>query len=179
MSDAKVRGVVHVIEETKTFGQKGFRKRLLVLEQDNGRFPNYIPIDFTGDNCDSLDSVKVGDEVEVSYRLTGRKWQRDPSSEVKFFLNAEATGYKALGAKAGQASPADDNAAFLGLHDDTAYYFHYQPDAVTTLGHDFLATMRTRAGQYIIYADNCLLPAEFMTQHGIIFKKIPRDISRF
>ena len=112
MSDAKVRGVVHVIEETKTFGQKGFRKRLLVLEQDNGRFPNYIPIDFTGDNCDSLDSVKVGDEVEVSYRLTGRKWQRDPSSEVKFFLNAEATGYKALGAKAGQASPADANAAF-------------------------------------------------------------------
>ena len=56
MSDAKVRGVVHVIEETKTFGQKGFRKRLLVLEQDNGRFPNYIPIDFTCDNCDSIDS---------------------------------------------------------------------------------------------------------------------------
>ncbi|QNE42071.1 site-specific DNA-methyltransferase (plasmid) [Hymenobacter sp. NBH84] len=77
------------------------------------------------------------------------------------------------------APSADDNAAFLGLHDDTAYYFHYQPDAVTTLNHEFLATMRTRAGQYIIYADNCLLPAEFMTQHGIIFKKIPRDISRF
>lgn len=72
-----------------------------------------------------------------------------------------------------------DNAAFLARHDDTAYYFHYEPDAVTTLNHDFLATMRTRAGQYIIYADNCLLPAEFLTQHGIIFKKIPRDISRF
>ena len=27
MSNAKVRGVVHVIEETKTYGQKGFRKR--------------------------------------------------------------------------------------------------------------------------------------------------------
>ncbi|MDO7848498.1 site-specific DNA-methyltransferase [Hymenobacter sp. M29] len=72
-----------------------------------------------------------------------------------------------------------DNAAFLARHDDTAYYFHYEPDAVTTLGHGFLATMRTRAGQYIIYADNCLLPSEFLTQHGIIFKKIPRDISRF
>ena len=72
-----------------------------------------------------------------------------------------------------------DNAAFLAKHDDTAYYFHYEPDAVTTLGHDFLATMRTRAGQYIIYADNCLLTPDFMTQHGIIFKKIPRDISRF
>lgn len=77
-------------------------------------------------------------------------------------------------------APAEaDNAAFLARHDDTAYYFHYEPDAVTTLNHDFLATMRTRAGQYIIYADNCLLTPEFMTQHGIIFKKIPRDISRF
>ena len=77
------------------------------------------------------------------------------------------------------ASGGDDNAAFLALCDDTAYYFHYAPDAVTTLNHDFLATMRTRAGQYIIYADNCLLTSEFMTEHGIIFKKIPRDISRF
>jgi hypothetical protein len=112
MSDAKVRGLVHVIEDTKTFGQKGFRKRLLVLEQDNGRFANYIPIDFTGDNCDSIDSLKVGDEIEVSYRLSGRKWQKDPSSEVKFFLNAEATGFRALGAKAAGAAPADANAAF-------------------------------------------------------------------
>ena len=80
------------------------------------------------------------------------------------------------------APPAEappDNAAFLALHQGTAYYFHYAPDAVTTLNHDFLASMRTRAGQYIIYADNCLLPAAFLAQHGIVFKKIPRDISRF
>jgi hypothetical protein len=111
MSDAKVRGIVHVIEETKSFGQKGFRKRLLVLEQ-NGRFPNYIPIDFTGDNCDSIDSLKVGDEIEVTYRLNGRKWQRDPSSEVKFFLNAEATGFRVVGGKSGTAGAEDANAAF-------------------------------------------------------------------
>ncbi len=110
MSDAKVRGFVHLVEETKTFGQKGFRKRLLVLEQENGRFPNYIPIDFTGDNCDSIDGLRVGDEIEVSYRLAGRRWQKDPQSEVKFFLNAEATGFKSVSAKAGGA--ADANAAF-------------------------------------------------------------------
>lgn len=73
----------------------------------------------------------------------------------------------------------DDNAAFLGQHDGAAYYFHYEPDEVTTLNHEFLSTIRTKAGQYIIYADNCLLTPEFMTQHGLIFKKIPRDISRF
>ena len=46
MSEAKVQGVVHLIEETKTYGQKGFRKRLVVLEQDKGRFVNYIPVEF-------------------------------------------------------------------------------------------------------------------------------------
>ena len=54
MSDAKVRGIVHVIEETKTYGQKGFRKRLVVLEQENDRFANYIPLEFIQDGCDTV-----------------------------------------------------------------------------------------------------------------------------
>ncbi len=73
----------------------------------------------------------------------------------------------------------EDNSAFLGKHIDTAYYFNYEPNIITTLDHDFLSTMRTKAEQYIIYADNCLLTKEFMTKHHIIFKKIPRDITRF
>ena len=104
MSDTKIRGRVHLIEETKTFGQKGFRKRLVVLEQDNGRFTNFIPLDFIGDACDSVDSLQVGDEIEANYRLSGRKWQRDPQSEVKFFLSAEATGYRLAGDGSGGAS---------------------------------------------------------------------------
>ncbi len=72
-----------------------------------------------------------------------------------------------------------DNKHFLGKHNDTAYYFHYEQDEVTTLDHAFLATMKTKAGQYVIYADNCLLTKEYMSRHNIIFKKIPRDITRF
>jgi adenine-specific DNA-methyltransferase len=72
-----------------------------------------------------------------------------------------------------------DNQQFLGKHNDTAYYFHYEQDEVTTLDHAFLATMKTKAEQYVIYADNCLLTKDFMTKHNIIFKKIPRDITRF
>ncbi len=100
MSDAKIRGVVHFIEETKTYGQKGFRKRLVVLEQNNGRFINYIPFEFTNDGCDTVDDLNIGDETEIAYRLSGRKWQKDANSEVKFFLNAEATSFKVLSEKA-------------------------------------------------------------------------------
>ena len=110
MSDAKVQGVVHLIEETKTYGQKGFRKRLVVLEQDNERFTNYIPVEFTHDRCDTVDDLNVGDEVEITYRLSGRRWQKDASSEVKFFVNVEATSYKVLNAQS-QPSETDANVA--------------------------------------------------------------------
>lgn len=96
MNDATVKGTVHLVEDTKTFGQKGFRKRLVVLEQDKGRFTNYIPIEFVHEGCDKADDLSVGDEVEVPYRLSGRKWQRDERSEVKFFLSAEATDFTIL-----------------------------------------------------------------------------------
>lgn len=113
MSDSKLRGFVHVIEETKTFGQKGFRKRLVVLEQDNGRFANYIPVEFVQDACDQVNDLKIGDEIEVTYRLSGRKWQRDPTAEVKYFLSCEATTFRSLSASGGQVgSSASANDAF-------------------------------------------------------------------
>ncbi len=101
MSQATVTGKVHLVEETKFYGQKGFRKRLVVVEQDNGRFVNHIPIEFVGDACDVVDGLSVGDEVEITYRLSGRKWQRDPQSEVKYFLTAEGMSYKKLGSESG------------------------------------------------------------------------------
>lgn len=107
MADATVTGQVHLIEPTKTFGQKGFRKRTVVLEQVNGRFTNYLPMEFISDACDSVDSLKVGDKVKVSYRLSGRKWQRDEMSEVKFFLSAEATGFQVLSES--DSAPAEDH----------------------------------------------------------------------
>ena len=119
MSETKVTGVVHLVEETKTYGQKGFRKRLVVLEQNNGRFTNYIPLEFLKDNCEAADDLSVGNEVEVSYRLSGRKWQKDPSSEVRYFLSAEAMSFKILsgGDTGGGASAADANNALA----ETAY----------------------------------------------------------
>ena len=111
MSDAKVRGIVHFIDETKTYGQNGFRKRLVVLEQDKQKFTNYVPIEFTHDNCDTVDQLKVGDDIEVDYRLSGRKWQKDAKSEVKYFLNAEGMSFQVVTGGAPSAGASDANAA--------------------------------------------------------------------
>lgn len=75
--------------------------------------------------------------------------------------------------------PNPDNEYYLGKKDLTAYYFYYKPNEITALSHEFLATIKIKSEQYVIYADNCLLSKEFMSKHNIIFKKIPRDITRF
>ncbi|MFN3489794.1 MAG: site-specific DNA-methyltransferase [Emticicia sp.] len=67
---------------------------------------------------------------------------------------------------------------FLEKYQETAYFFIYEKDKLTTLDYDFLGTVQIKAEQYVMYADNCTLPPDFCRAKNIIFKKIPRDISR-
>lgn len=71
-----------------------------------------------------------------------------------------------------------DNPYLLGKNNDTAYYFYYKKDEITTLNHEFLSTINTKATEYIVYADKCVLAQEVMEKFNIVFKKIPRDITR-
>jgi hypothetical protein len=114
MSESKIRGKVHLIEETKSFGAKGFKKRVVVLEQENGRFSNYIPLEFTRDNCDSVNDLSLGDEIEVSYILNGRKWQKDSHSETKYFLSAEAVSFKKIGDSKSSGSKSSSGGVPVG-----------------------------------------------------------------
>ncbi|MBO4372664.1 MAG: site-specific DNA-methyltransferase [Bacteroidales bacterium] len=67
----------------------------------------------------------------------------------------------------------------LGNHDETAYYFYYKKDEITTLSHETLGIITEKAETYVVYADQCAIDKEWLAAHNIIFKKIPRDIRRF
>lgn len=71
------------------------------------------------------------------------------------------------------------NEFFLGNHDNAAYYLFYKKTEVTTLDVEFLGTISQKAERYVIYADNCVLPKDFLFKNNIVFKKIPRDVRRF
>lgn len=66
----------------------------------------------------------------------------------------------------------------LGVLDQMAYYFYYEPEQVTTLDYGFLSTLPERTEHCLIYADRCALSDETLSELGITFKKIPRDIAR-
>jgi len=71
-----------------------------------------------------------------------------------------------------------DEPYFMGKYLDTAYYFYYEKDNVTTLNHTFLTTVKTAAESYVMYADRCILSDRELEKFHITFKKIPRDITR-
>jgi adenine-specific DNA-methyltransferase len=69
-------------------------------------------------------------------------------------------------------------AGYLGKHNYTGIYFNYKPNEVTVLDDAYLVNITQPCEQYIVYADMCLLPEKLMEKNNIIFKKIPRDISK-
>ena len=77
------------------------------------------------------------------------------------------------------ATAIQPNKYLLGIHQDTSYYFYYEPEKITTLSHDTLNIISEKAETYVVYADQCVIDKEWLSAHNIIFKKIPRDISRF
>jgi len=69
-------------------------------------------------------------------------------------------------------------ASFLGIHNDTAYYFHWNPGKATTLNLSWLKHLVPGVQQHLVYADNCTLNKLQLEKYKVIFKKIPRDVRR-
>ncbi len=79
----EIQGKVKLIDETKTYGTNGFRKRELVVTTEE-QYPQHIMIEFVQDKTDLLDAFKEGDTVKVSINLRGREWE-NPQGETKYF----------------------------------------------------------------------------------------------
>jgi hypothetical protein len=79
----QVQGKIKKIEETKTYGESGFRKREMVLETDD-KYPQLLKIEFLQDKCDLLNHYKANESVKISINLSGRKWINKEGKEVIF-----------------------------------------------------------------------------------------------
>ena len=79
----EVTGKLRAIFDTKQVSER-FTKRELVLELADGKYPQSVLFQLTGDRCAQLDDLRVGDEVRIEFSLRGREW-RSPNGEVKYF----------------------------------------------------------------------------------------------
>ena len=76
-------GKLHVTYETRQVSER-FTKREFVVEIADGKYPQFVLFQLTGDRCSLLDNHKVGDSVRVTFNLRGREW-RSPQGETKYF----------------------------------------------------------------------------------------------
>jgi hypothetical protein len=106
----ELQGIVHSIDETKAYGQNGFTKREFVVkltgDGEKSEYPNYVALELIKDKCALMDSYTPGDEVQVSFNLSGRLWNA-PGKPEKCFTSLQAWRVERLGdaVQSGGGSP--------------------------------------------------------------------------
>ena len=101
----EVTGKIKKIDETKTYGSNGFRKREVVLTTDE-QYPQFLLIEFVQDKCDLLNNFNVGEDVKISINLRGREWQ-NPQGEIKYFNSIQGWRLEKMQAGADTVPPMD------------------------------------------------------------------------
>ena len=78
-----------------------FKKREFVLEIQDGNYAQYPKFQLTQDKCNLLDSFQTGQEVKVSFNLSGRPFTKN--GVTSYFTNLSAWRLEA--ASAGAPAP--------------------------------------------------------------------------
>ena len=93
-----MKGKVKVVGSTVAINEK-FSKREFVVVDDTNMYPQDIQFQLTQDKCNLIDSLTIGDEVEVSFNLNGREWV-NPKGESKFFNTLDVWKISKIGSNA-------------------------------------------------------------------------------
>lgn len=82
----KVTGKIHNVGALRVVSEKFKSKDVVLLTAD--KYPQYITVQFTQDKTDLLTEQNIGEQVEISINLRGRKWE-SPQGEIKYFNTIE------------------------------------------------------------------------------------------
>jgi hypothetical protein len=99
----EIIGKIKKIDDTKTFGANGFRKREMVVTTDE-QYPQMILVEFIQDKCNLLDNYSIGDDVKISINIKGREWI-NPEGEAKYFNSIQ--GWRIEKLQPAANAPAD------------------------------------------------------------------------
>ena len=99
----EIAGKIKWIDETKTYGTNGFRKREVVVTTEE-QYPQHILVEFIQDKCELLNAHQVGQSVKIGINLRGREWV-NPQGETKYFNSVQGWRIEEAGAAAPSEMP--------------------------------------------------------------------------
>lgn len=120
----EVIGTIKKIDETKTFGASGFRKREMVITT-NEQYAQHLLIEFVQDKCSLLDTYQVGQEVKIGINLRGREWI-NPEGQAVYFNSIQGWRIETLQ----QTSPTTETPPVPPVEglEKNADFFDEEPD---------------------------------------------------
>jgi single-strand DNA-binding protein len=106
-----IQGKLHEVFDEQQVSEK-FRKREFVLEIPDGQYTQHCKFQLTQDKCNLIDQFKQGDEVKVTFNLTGKPFTKN--GQTMYFTNLQA--WRVESATAGNggfgaSAPAQETAA--------------------------------------------------------------------
>lgn len=124
MSSFKLTGSIKKIGSVVQVTEK-FKKLEFVVTDEDGMYPQHVTFQLTQDKCSMIDSLSVGQSVEVSFNVDGKEYADKVTGEMKYFnsLNAwriepEASAPRASAPPALKAPPASVVSPDKAVEDD-------------------------------------------------------------
>lgn len=94
----EIIGLLHEKFETQQINEN-FRKREFVLEhtvsRNEKKIVDFIKFQLTGDRCDLINDIKLGNTLKIFFNIKGRKFERD-NSNTSYFLNLDVWRLESL-----------------------------------------------------------------------------------
>jgi len=100
----KLSGTLTVKEDTIQVSEK-FSKREFVVTDSSGMYPQEILFQLAQDKCSLIDSVNIGETIDVSFNLQGRSWV-SPQGETKYFNTLSAWRIEKVGTQQTGSQPS-------------------------------------------------------------------------
>jgi hypothetical protein len=97
MSDSTIKGAIKLINPIKVISDK-FSVREFVVTTPDAKYPQDILFQTINDKMDVLESLGVGQQVEVSYNVRGREFNG------RYYNTLDAWKIEITGSKPSQAS---------------------------------------------------------------------------
>ena len=94
MNNFSISGSVYHVGEEQSFSDK-FKKRDLVIEVEDGNYKQIVKFQLINERCDLADKLRAGQDVEVSFNLQGREYNKD--GKTSYFTNLTAWRVKKVG----------------------------------------------------------------------------------
>jgi len=99
----KLVEIFDTVQITETFKKREF----IIQDNKNPEYPEFIKVELIQDKVELLNSLNVGDEINVLINIKGRKWE-DKEGNIKYFNSIQGWKIESEGSNMNQENEQEN-----------------------------------------------------------------------